>query len=252
MLLDCVITAVNDNPLYIEFIPIFIKTWKKLYPTVDVKIILIANEIPQKYIEYNDHIILFKPIENVLTSFTSQVIRLFYPCLLPYKNGVMITDMDILPMNRTYYTENIRPYDNNKFIYLRDNVCFEYKQIAMCYNVATPSIWRDIFNIHSIDDIRATIKDLALSHGLHEERRQEWWGIDQQLLYKKVMEWTKTTQNLVCLNESTTGFCRLDRGTFVLNETTRANIKNGVYSDYHCFRPMSEYQNINNEIYERL
>jgi hypothetical protein len=79
-------------------------------------------------------------------------------------------------MNRTYYTENIRPYDNNKFIYLRDNVCFEYKQIAMCYNVATPSIWRDIFNIHSIDDIRATIKDLALSHGLHEERRREWWG----------------------------------------------------------------------------
>ena len=88
MLLDCVITAVNDNPLYIEFIPIFIKTWKKLYPTVDVKIILIANEIPQKYIEYNDHIILFKPIENVLTSFTSQVIRLFYPCLLPYKMGL--------------------------------------------------------------------------------------------------------------------------------------------------------------------
>jgi len=77
-------------------------------------------------------------------------------------------------------------------------------------------------------------------------------GVDQQLLYKKVMEWTKTTQNLVCLNESTTGFRRLDRGTFVLNETIRANIKNGVYSDYHCFRPMSEYQNINNEIYERL
>jgi hypothetical protein len=164
----------------------------------------------------------------------------------------MITDMDILPMNRTYYTENIRPYDNNKFIYLRDNVCFEYKQIAMCYNVATPSVWRDIFNIHSIDDIRATIKDLALSHGVHEERRHEWWGVDQQLLYKKVMEWTKTTQNFVCLKETTTGFRRLDRGTFVLNETTRANIKNGVFSDYHCFRPMCQYQNINNEIYERL
>ena len=36
MKLDSVLTAVNVNPIYIDFIPIFIKTWKKLYPTVDV------------------------------------------------------------------------------------------------------------------------------------------------------------------------------------------------------------------------
>ena len=46
MKLDCVITSVNNNNLYIDFIPIFIKTWKKLYPTIDVKIILINEEIP--------------------------------------------------------------------------------------------------------------------------------------------------------------------------------------------------------------
>jgi hypothetical protein len=36
----------------------------------------------------------------------------------------MITDMDMLPMNRTYYTENIKSYNNNKFIYYRENICF--------------------------------------------------------------------------------------------------------------------------------
>ena len=40
MKLDCVLTAVNENPLYLEFIPIFIKTWNKLYPGIDVKILL--------------------------------------------------------------------------------------------------------------------------------------------------------------------------------------------------------------------
>ena len=42
MKLDCVLTAVNENPLYLELVPIFIKSWNKLYPDVDVKIILIA------------------------------------------------------------------------------------------------------------------------------------------------------------------------------------------------------------------
>ena len=43
MKLDCVLTAVNENHLYLDFIPLFVKTWKKLYPKVDVKIIFIGN-----------------------------------------------------------------------------------------------------------------------------------------------------------------------------------------------------------------
>ena len=94
----------------------------------------------------------------MLTSFTAQFIRLLYPCILNYINGVIITDIDMLPMNNTYYTENIKPYDSDKFIYYRDNICFEDKQIAMCYNVATPKVWSDIFKINSLTDIITTIK----------------------------------------------------------------------------------------------
>jgi hypothetical protein len=49
MILDCVLTSVNLNPLYIDFIPIFVKTWNKLYPNVDVKIILVGDEIPEQF-----------------------------------------------------------------------------------------------------------------------------------------------------------------------------------------------------------
>lgn len=252
MKLDCIVTAVNENPLYLEFIPIFIKTWKKLYPVVDVKIILIANAIPKEYEEYKDHIILFAPIEFVLTSFTAQIIRLFYPCLLPYENGVMITDMDMLPMNRTYYTEHIRDYDNDKFIYLRENVCFEYNELAMCYNVATPKVWKDVFKIDSVEQIRNRIKDIGLSRVIDGAPGKEGWDIDQRLLYKTVMEWNSRTHNLECLKESTTGFCRFDRIYFVMNDEIRDRIRNGVYSDYHCLRPMSEHRNMNEYIYELL
>ena len=90
MKLDCIVTAVNENQLYIDFIPIFIKTWKKVYADVDIKIILISDYIPHKYNKYNKYIILFKPLENVSSAFISQYIRLLYPAILDYKNGTQV------------------------------------------------------------------------------------------------------------------------------------------------------------------
>ena len=252
MKLDCVITATNENPLYIEFIPLFVKTWNKLYPNVDVKIILIAEKIPEEYLGYKDNIILFEPIENVFTSFTSQFIRLLYPCLMNYENGVMITDMDILPMNTFYFTEHIEKFSNNKFIYFGE--MFRKKhQIIMCYNVATPKIWKDIFGINSLKDIRNTIKTVFQKNEIEEGSGNKGWFIDQQFLYQLVMNWNKKTDNFVCLKEKEIGFRRLDRGTFNLNNrVVRLYISNGIFSDYHCYRPMSKYSEINNAIYELL
>lgn len=252
MKLDCIITAVNENRLYLDFIPIFIKTWNKLYPDIDVKIVLIAKKIPEEYECYKDNIILFEPIDNVLTSFTSQFIRLLYPCILNYENGVMITDMDMLPMNRSYYTEHITSFDNSKFIYLRDNVCFDHNEIAMCYNVATPIIWKEIFEINSIEDIRNMLISTSENNIIKEGQGNVGWSTDQVVLYKKVMEWNKKTNNLVCLKENNTKFHRLDRGFSELNDTIKKNISNGIYSDYHCFRPMSKYSAINYDIYNNL
>ena len=253
MKIDCVLTAVNENELYIDFIPIFVETWNKLYPDIDVKIILIATNIPNKFNKYAKNIILFKPIKNILTSFISQVIRILYPCILNYENGIMITDIDILPMNRTYYTDNIKSYDNTKFIYFRENVCFEHQQIAMCYNVACPNIWKDIFKINTEDDIINMLIDINNNHIILPGHGNEGWCIDQIKLYENVFNWNKMTNNFICLNEKKTKFNRLDRNTFSLNDTKIINnIKNGVYCDYHCYRPMSKYSDVNYKIMNLL
>lgn len=253
MKLDCVLTSVNDNRLYLDFVPIFVKTWNKLYPDVEVKIVLISNNIPDDLLQYKENIILFNPIDNILTSFISQFIRLLYPCILNYLNGVLITDIDMLPMNRTYYTEPIKPYDNNKFIYYRENICMSYNQIAMCYNIATPNIWREIFGINSLEDIINKIKSIHNQNTILEGHGNSGWFIDQITLYNNVINWNTNTNNFISLKESDTKFKRLDRGTFNLDDINIKNdIKNGLYTDYHCYRPMSDYSNINYEIYELL
>lgn len=253
MKIDCILTAVNENDLYLDFIPLFINTWKKLYPYLDVKVILISNNIPEKYKEYNKHLILFRPIENISTAFISQYIRILYPSILNYKNGILITDIDIIPMNKSYYTKNIEEYDNNKFIYYRENVCFNYKQLAICYNVATPIIWKEIFNINTIDDIINRLNIVYKNINYVNGHGKSGWCTDQLDLYKYVIDWNKKTNNLICLKENKTKFNRLDRNRFNINsQNIKDNISKGIYSDYHCLRPFEKYKEINNKIFNLL
>lgn len=243
MILDCVVTATNDNPMYIGFVPIFIQTWKKLYPRVDVKIIVVADKIPQEIEEYSENIILYQPLRNISSVFISQYIRLLYPCILDYKNAILITDMDMMPMNRTYYTDNISPYDDNKFIYYRGNACFEMNQMAMCYNAACPKVWREIFNINTFEDIEKRLKEVTNLH----------WSIDQEHLFQRVMSWNLKTRGLICLSDKETGFHRLDRCSIdISNMDTIDKICDGKYTDYHCLRPMDKFRETNEFIYKLL
>ena len=124
-------------------------------PTVNIKIILLSDSIPEDLMEYQKYLVLFSPIKNISTSFTSQYIRLLYPALLTgYKDGIMITDIDMIPLNKKYYIENIVTIPDNKFVYYRGNKGNKYNQIIMCYNIAKADTWGAIFNIKSIDDIK--------------------------------------------------------------------------------------------------
>jgi hypothetical protein len=245
MLIDCILTACNDNPLYIEFIPLFVKAWKKLIPEADVKIVLISEDIPREYKKYTDYIILFKPLPGVSTSLTAQYIRSLYPSILPYDNGVIITDMDMIPMSREYYVDNIKNIDNAKFVYYRDVLLFTDNQIAMCYNVATPKVWSEIFNIKSLQDIQNRLVEISSNIKYTGVPGESGWFTDQVDLFKRVMSWHMKTSNFVYLKDKETGFKRLDRINFGYNPSI-------TYTDYHGLRPYSQYKEINDRVVDNL
>ena len=238
MKLDCILTATNDNPLYQDFITLFIKSWSKLYHNIDVKVILISDIIPDKIKEYTNNIILFKPIDGISSAFVSQYIRLLYPCILDYNNSIMITYIDMIPLNNTYYTKNIEKYDNSKFIYLR-NVLLDQKQIAMCYNVATNYVWRSIFNIYSIEDIVFKLTNKFYSIHYVDGPGKSGWSTDQLDLYSEIMNWKKKSTDFIIMDDRLTGFKRLNRNTFNLNNDIKNKISSGYFIDYHCYRPYS-------------
>ena len=251
MKLDCIVTACNNNPLYIEFIPYFIKTWKKLYPLVDIRVIFIGEEIPSFLKLFAHHLILFPPLPNMSTAFVSQYIRLLYPCLLDYENGVMVTDIDNVPLNRTYFSKNIEPLSNDKWINLRD--WQEDNQISICWQVATPQTWREVIKITSWEDIKIRLNEVYGRINYIDGHGKSGWCTDQLDLYRLVMCWRLKTNRYVVLPDCQTGYNRLCRDSFPFTDPNlENNIRNGVYSDYHCLRPHKKYGLVNARIYDLL
>lgn len=253
MKIDCVLTAVNENVTYLDFVPFFIKCWNTLYPDIDVKIILIANSLPTSLLPYRHNVILFVPEENISTAFISQYIRILYPAILSnYKNGILITDIDMVPANRHYFTKNLENIENDKFISMR-NVLINEKQLAICYNVATSNTWSDIFGINNIQDIYIRLRERFNQIDYEDGHGNIGWSVDQLDLYDYVINWNNKTNKLKVLNDNDTKFNRLDRNTFKLNDSIIfEQIQNGVYSDYHCYRPYKKYKDINEKFYNSL
>lgn len=202
-----------------------------------------------------DNIILFTPLPNISTAFTSQYIRILYPAILNYKNGVMITDIDMIPMSSTYYTKSIENYDNDKFIVLR-NVCQSIKQFPICYCVANPKTWSNIFNINSIDDIKNRLISVFIQNEHKEGHGNIGWSLDQVYLYKAVNLYNKKSNILILLRDKNTNFSRFDRKHLRKINKLSIDIENNIssekYSDYHCKRPFDEHKEINNRILELL
>jgi len=254
MRIDCVLTACDLNPLYSDFIPIFIKAWTKLYPRLDIKIILIHPEIPERFRLYARYIICVSPMQGIPTEFVSQYIRLLYPAILSCKGGVLITDIDMMPMNATYYTRSVEHIDQRVFVSYRNPIVegvplSNHKQIPICYCVATPQTWGDIFGVACLDDV---VNKLREAYGLHLG-----WCTDQICLYHKVTAWRARTQRFICLTDRQTRHRRLDRTLPPLRDgrLTRRMLwltKKGYYSDYHMCRPYTKFKRINDTIFHFL
>jgi hypothetical protein len=243
MKIGTVVTATDLNPMYSDFIPNFVKAWKAVLPEADVHIVLIADEIPESLKPWSTHLILSKPIDGMKTAFQAQCIRLLYPRQVARDEGVLITDMDMLPGNRRYYVEGAARGDRDSFVVYRD-VCFP-GEIAMCYNVAHPKTWTSMFGSEETDVI---LQRWYTGTGYDGNHGGVGWGTDQ-VMFKRIFD--QWTGHKVVLNDGLTQFTRLDRihpWNFVNRTQLRKTLLIGHFCDYHCLRPYSENKDINDFI----
>jgi hypothetical protein len=225
--LTTVIASVNNNPEYYMFIPKQILFWR--HWGIEFLAIFVGENVPDILLPYKDNIILWNNNLELNTIYVAQNLRMYYTALinLPDNNVVMITDMDMLPTNITYYTKDLETYDSNDFIYYRN---IEGKQIYMCYNAAHPKIWGKLFNINNKNDIINKINDNYDNYdGIPESNG---WFIDQEIMYKTLINY----EHLKILNRP---LKRLEVWNYYQNDNTENFIF--YYDDVHFHR--SYYKN---------
>ena len=235
MKITTVLTAVNNNPKYTKFIPFFISQWKKLYPEIKIKIVFIGSELPSKLEQYKEYIDLFPEIPNISSVYIAQTIRLLYPALLQDEVTV-ITDMDMVPGNRTYFQQEI---EEGSFTIFRPFECVGQGEIAICYNAAQTSVWRSMFSVNTVDDVRSfLIKKYRYSDGIHGGKG---WTIDQLILFNFVANWNGGKRNI--LGDSQ--FRRLDFFHHNYDKNTFLSMLNTEeYSDAHFYADKCPWSDI--------
>jgi hypothetical protein len=245
MKIGTILTATDSNPLYSDFIPKFIECWNHVIPEADVCILYIGESLPLNLIPYRAYIRLIHPIPNIHTAFQAQCLRLLYPREIKRNEGVLITDMDMFPLNRRYYVDSIRNISDDAFVVYRD-VCLP-NEISMCYNVALPSTWTSIFGTKPSNEL---LEEWYLPSGYDGKHGGRGWSTDQQILVQAFRSWEG---NKVILNDTNTSFARLDRN--IPNDAwekqrfkIRTLILRGFFADYHCLRPYTEFRETNDWI----
>jgi hypothetical protein len=247
MKLGGVLSACNDNPDYYELIPSFVDVWQNLLPTAQVRIIFVTRTpeaLPHCLVPYTDYLVPIMTPQDVSSMFVSQFVRILYPALWRVDGAILTTDIDMLPMNTTYFTRPIAKMPDNSFVVFRppsDN------QIYICYTAASQDTWRELTDMRTWDDVLHLLRQVYLSIPIDKRDRvgDKGWFTDQLALYQYVMGSTKLgldpgtkLARLHILSDVSTNFRRLDRGDDGrLDQGLKTPIVKGYFSDYHMHRP---------------
>lgn len=222
----CVVGC-DDNPKYTQFWPIVKRMWKEVCDVTAI-LIFVSNKNASEVFTDITNIIHFRPVPSMSTAFQSQCIRLLYPALIDTDDGVIISDMDLIPLSKEYYHNHGATKD--EFVVYRD-VLLNINQIAMCFNMASPQTWSQLFNISSVDDVRSRLKEWFKESG------GDWFS-DQKVLHSTVMN---SDVNTRFLKDVETGFLRLDR------EDLQASV-DLKYTDFHMPRLFENHKEIINHL----
>lgn len=233
MKIDYAVVSSDDNPLYLGFWDTISKAWHKL----DIEPILLyfGNNPPiSKY----GKVIPMNVYENL--SITTCWARYWWVCQQSEKISI-ISDIDMIPLSRWYFVEQIEKYEENKYLHL--NPCIEtYSRLPSCYHVASGKVFSDFLDLKiSFTDSLSLL--LAKKYNNKEcflpGSGNEFWCYDEFYATDKILN--KHDDRFVPINRNggQSGH-RIDRTDWNYDEQ---KLKDGYYYDCHSLRPYLEHKN---------
>jgi hypothetical protein len=249
-MIDHVILSMDNNPLYADFWMLNCKLWQK----IGVKPILIKIGDHDSIDDDGEKIVINRrAIENIDTGFQAQISRLWAAMLFPEKTSI-ISDIDMLPLNKNYFFENIKQYDSNQILSFFSNAYDSETRQPMCYLFASGNVFREI--ISSSIDYREFVNTVYEFCG-----KKERWTADEDYFEFKLSLWLKDNgHRLVRIHREKDNFNkasnRIDRLFIDINKQDEYVEAISQFYDMHCPRPYISYKdfidNIVNAVLKKL
>jgi hypothetical protein len=243
MRLSCALVACNDNPKYLDFWPVVKQAW---WDVVGIPCIMVyvADTIPDS-LKSDPAVRHFKPIEGWPTATQAQVIRLLYPALLKGDSAVVLSDIDMVPLQKDYFINSFAEFRDNQIASLR-GIDEGERQVYMCYVAGSPATWAELFEIRSMEDIYSRLHKWARECPSDGNHGSLGWFTDQNRLYDRFKEWQRTQPERVGLLPWTPQcpprLCRSNPDEwYQWNPLLEYKLKNKLYVDFHM-PPYNQFQ----------
>jgi hypothetical protein len=188
-----VILSTDKNPDYAYFEPLTVWAWKQFGWTP---------------------LVMKLEVEGYRPATIAQISRLYAACIIE-DAYIMTADIDLIPLSDYWH-----PNFNAKTVWGYDLT--DYTEFPISYIGMQAEEWRQVMHLQLCkpEKIQKYIKrDLDGMPNTHSENFYEWWGLDQQLITKRLKPYNP---KLIERGRETNGlaFGRVDRASWTLSLTS--------------------------------
>jgi hypothetical protein len=236
MKLGFALVACNENTHYLDFWPSVKEAWERVVG-IPCLMIYVGETLPES-LQGENNVCHFKPIPGWPTATQAQVIRLLYPAVYKdiFHDAIILSDMDIIPLQKKWFVENLERFNTNQFVSLR-GIAEQEKQVYMCYVAATPATFSDLFDVSTLEDVREKMIEWSNESPADGRHGGQGWCTDQIKLYQHITHWKWNQPERIGLVPWTSHFARLDRSKptewFEMTNELRIKLKESAYIDFH-------------------
>lgn len=155
MKIDRFIYSTNENANYVYCWPVVSQITRKLFGCkITLAFITNKNEkdVVVKRMKEFGEVILFKPIDGILTGNQAKVSRMLLATHYPQEVCV-INDVDLIPLQRQFLTSIIEPIDNHFLVAIGRNAYVnssEAGKFPMVYTTGTGEMFKDVINSQNL------------------------------------------------------------------------------------------------------
>lgn len=224
-----VVVASDLNRNYLDFWALTSRAWARLGLQATLVLVAASGDVPHDLVNA-PNVVVFEPLTGVSTSLQATCVRLLYAALVNTPGAVVMSDIDLVPLNRSFFYRPLAALDERFFVSFRDDVHDPVVAWPVGYNAAAPATWGEVFGVASMEDVRTRLADWTRDVPF-EGRGGTGWFQDQRMLRDALMAWPGRDERLWMLSSALTGERRLYR--YNVTWWRRLLVRAGYYTDLH-------------------